>query len=163
MLDLGAEGPKSATESFWKSSKLKKLYHRNLINYLNTSLRFKSHSIPEWHLLRWFCTVPVVLLSTWSQTWHQQTRNIPSSSTSNRSLLSVRSVLILSLQEFDHDSVSGWMEENWVSVCSWSSLLYLVMVLGGSAVMRDRSVSDCSSSELRGFGYISFILLFKDH
>ena len=53
----------------------------------------------------------------------------------------VRSVLILSLQEFDHDSVSGWMEENWVSVCSWSSLLYLVMVVGGSAAMRDRSVS----------------------
>ena len=41
-------------------------------------------------------------------------------------------------QEFEHDSVAGWMERSWVSVCSWATLLYLLFVVSVRTAMRDK-------------------------
>ena len=45
---------------------------------------------------------------------------------------------LLSLQEFQHDSVKDWMEASWVSVCSWATAVYLLFVFGVRAFMADR-------------------------
>merc|ERR1711990_355904 len=45
-------------------------------------------------------------------------------------------------KEFQDDAVAGWMEESWLSVCSWSTAVYLIFVLGGQAAMKDRPPFD---------------------
>ena len=68
-------------------------------------------------------------------------RNIPTSSTSNKSdflILKGGGRSLLSLQEFQHDSVKDWMEASWVSLCSWATAVYLVFVFGVRAFMTDR-------------------------
>jgi len=43
---------------------------------------------------------------------------------------------------FDHGSVKGWMEENWISLCSWSTAIYVAFVFGVQAYMKDRAPFD---------------------
>merc|ERR1711915_324339 len=41
-------------------------------------------------------------------------------------------------KDFEHSSIEGWMEENWVSLCSWATTVYLAFVFGVQSYMKDR-------------------------
>ena len=42
------------------------------------------------------------------------------------------------LQEFEHSEYRVWMEENWQTVCSWASAVYLLIIFGGQHLMANR-------------------------
>merc|ERR1711936_590420 len=41
-------------------------------------------------------------------------------------------------QDFEQSSIKGWMEQNWFSLCTWATCLYLVFIFGAQAYMKDR-------------------------
>jgi len=41
-------------------------------------------------------------------------------------------------KDFDHSSVKGWLEENWISLCSWSTAIYVAFIFGVQAYMKDK-------------------------
>jgi len=47
---------------------------------------------------------------------------------------------------FEHSSISGWMEQNWFSLCSWATAGYLAFVFGVQAYMKDRTPFNLRSS-----------------
>ena len=47
---------------------------------------------------------------------------------------------ILKIQEFEHSVVRLWMEDNWQGVCTWASIVYLLLIFGGQSLMANRSV-----------------------
>merc|ERR1719357_1722206 len=41
-------------------------------------------------------------------------------------------------QEFEHSVVRLWMEDNWQGVCTWASIVYLLLIFGGQSLMANR-------------------------
>jgi len=41
-------------------------------------------------------------------------------------------------ENFQQSSVRGWMDDNWVSTCSWATAAYLIFIFGVQSYMKDR-------------------------
>jgi hypothetical protein len=53
-------------------------------------------------------------------------------------LLLVSHFVLLSLQDFEQSSISGWMDTNWIPICSWATAVYLVFIFSVQSYMKDR-------------------------
>ena len=45
---------------------------------------------------------------------------------------------MLTGQDFEQSSIRGWMNTNWVSTCSWATVLYLAFIFGVQSYMKDK-------------------------
>jgi len=45
-------------------------------------------------------------------------------------------------QEFEHEDVKSWMDENWRQVCFYASGVYMLLIFGGQAYMANRPAYD---------------------
>eukprot|EP00090_Calanus_glacialis_P031489 TRINITY_DN5205_c0_g1_i1.p1 TRINITY_DN5205_c0_g1~~TRINITY_DN5205_c0_g1_i1.p1 ORF type:complete len:286 (-),score=49.11 TRINITY_DN5205_c0_g1_i1:80-892(-) len=41
-------------------------------------------------------------------------------------------------QDFEQSSIRGWMDTNWISICSWATAAYLVFIFSVQSYMKDR-------------------------
>jgi len=63
-------------------------------------------------------------------------------------------------RDFKQSLIRGWMEDNWFSLCSWATALYLAFVFGVQAYMKDRTPFNLRPSlALWSFSLASFSII----